>query len=237
MPQNIASLQPPSKSDNLVFASLAFAKFAGANQMATARLSSQARRAAILDAAVRLFSEKGFRGVTTRELAAAVGVSEPVLYQHFETKSDLYRAIIEERADLSHPAIPGDLCAAFDTVTYDRTFLAALANGIIDWHANDPTWARLLVFSALERHEWNQMFIDEYAVAFVGGLSRYFERRIAEGAFRPVDPLIAAHTLIGIACNFGMNRAIFQRGGLDLPQNQIVEGFVDIFLEGIKNRA
>lgn len=66
--------------------------------MATARLSSSARRAAILDEAVKLFSEKGFRGVTTRELAAAVGVTEPVLYQHFETKRDLYRALIEEPA-------------------------------------------------------------------------------------------------------------------------------------------
>ena len=74
--------------------------------MATARLSSQARRAAILDAAVRLFSEKGFRGVTTRELAAAVGVSEPVLYQHFETKRDLYHAIIEERAVQGERALP-----------------------------------------------------------------------------------------------------------------------------------
>ena len=53
------------------------------------------RRAAIVSAAISLFSEKGFSGTTTRELAARVHVTEPVLYQHFRAKRDLYRAIIE----------------------------------------------------------------------------------------------------------------------------------------------
>ena len=63
------------------------------------RLSSQQRRSAILGTAIRLFAERGFRGVTTRELAAAVGVSEPVLYQHFPSKKELYSAIIEASKD------------------------------------------------------------------------------------------------------------------------------------------
>ena len=62
------------------------------------RMSSEERRAAIIHAACRLFAEKGFRGTTTRELAAAVGVTEPVLYEHFRTKRDLYSAIIGEKS-------------------------------------------------------------------------------------------------------------------------------------------
>ena len=62
------------------------------------RMSSEERRAAIVHAACRLFAERGFRGTTTRELAAAVGVTEPVLYEHFRTKRDLYSAIIGEKA-------------------------------------------------------------------------------------------------------------------------------------------
>lgn len=205
--------------------------------MATARLSSQARRAAILDAAVRLFSEKGFRGVTTRELAAAVGVTEPVLYQHFTTKRDLYHAIIEERAVHGDRAIPKSLCAKFDTVTDDRAFLVRLANGIIDWHAKDPTYARLLVFSALEKHELSQMFIDRYSNAFITDLAGYFRRRIEEGVFRPIDPMVAAETLVAAAGHFGMGRAVFGQQPLNLPQQELVEGFVDIFLEGMKKRS
>ncbi len=49
------------------------------------RLTGPQRRVAILNAAIDLFASRGFQGTTTREIAAAVGVTEPVLYQHFET--------------------------------------------------------------------------------------------------------------------------------------------------------
>lgn len=54
------------------------------------RLSSDERRLAILEAAVPLFAEEGFRGVTTRKLAERAGVSEALLYQHFPSKEALY---------------------------------------------------------------------------------------------------------------------------------------------------
>ncbi len=205
--------------------------------MATARLTSQARRAAILDAAVQLFSEKGFRGVTTRELAAAVGVSEPVLYQHFATKRELYRAIIEEKVVYDTRAIPHDFCAAFDVSKGDRTFLIDLANGIINWHKRDVGWVRLLIFSALEHHELSEMFFERYANSFFTEFAAYFQRRIDAGEFRDADPILAAHTFVGLACHYGTNQALFHRGTLDLPQQQLVEGFVDFFLEGIRKRS
>lgn len=204
--------------------------------MPTARLTGQARRAAILDAAVQLFSEKGFRGVTTRELAAAVGVSEPVLYQHFETKRDLYRAIIEEKASVGDRKILDDLCCAFDPTEGDRKFLIRLANGIINWYTSDPAYVRLLMFSALDHHELNQMFVERYSSAFFGMLSKFFAQRISEGAFRERDPMLAAHTFTGMAANYALNRVLFGESPLDMPQLQIVEGFVDIFLEGIRER-
>lgn len=205
--------------------------------MSSARLTCKARREAILDAAVTLFSEKGFRGVTTRELAAAVGVTEPVLYQHFETKRDLYRALIEERAVAGERSIPTCFAQEFELIRDDRQFLFDLANGIIDWHTKDPAYIRLLMFSALEQHELSDIFFERYSNAFFRELAAFFARRMADGAYRDIDPMLAAHTFVGVAANYGVNRAIFQRGALDLPQQQIVEGFVDIFLEGIRKRS
>src|SRR5262249_16826710 len=60
---------------------------------ATAKLSSEERRAAIVKAVRRLFAEKGFDGTTTRELAAAAGVSEALLFKHFPNKEALYTAM------------------------------------------------------------------------------------------------------------------------------------------------
>jgi AcrR family transcriptional regulator len=57
------------------------------------RLSGQQRRAAIIEAVRQVFAEKGFDGTTTRELAAAAGVSEALLFKHFPNKEALYSAM------------------------------------------------------------------------------------------------------------------------------------------------
>ena len=53
------------------------------------------RRQKILDAAEKLFSQKGFNGTTTKELAANAGVHEAVLFRHFKNKRELYRTTLD----------------------------------------------------------------------------------------------------------------------------------------------
>jgi TetR/AcrR family transcriptional regulator len=63
---------------------------------APTRLPAAERRQAIVDTALRVFSEGSYRGTTTAEIAREAGVSEPILYRHFASKRDLYLASIEE---------------------------------------------------------------------------------------------------------------------------------------------
>lgn len=56
-------------------------------------MSAEDRKQAIVKAALPLFARKGFARTTTRELAKAAGVSEPLLYRHFPSKEALYTAI------------------------------------------------------------------------------------------------------------------------------------------------
>ena len=58
-------------------------------------LRGEETRARIIDAAVRLFSAKGFDSVSTREIALAAGVPQPSLRYYFETKKGLYVACLE----------------------------------------------------------------------------------------------------------------------------------------------
>ena len=62
----------------------------------TTRLPAAERRQAIVDAALRVFSEGSYRGTTTAEIAREAGVSEPILYRHFASKRDLYLTCLEE---------------------------------------------------------------------------------------------------------------------------------------------
>jgi AcrR family transcriptional regulator len=60
------------------------------------RLPAAERRAAIVNAALRVFGERSYGRATTAEIARAAGVTEPVLYRHFASKGDLYVACLEE---------------------------------------------------------------------------------------------------------------------------------------------
>ncbi|MFY9577871.1 MAG: TetR/AcrR family transcriptional regulator [Gaiellaceae bacterium] len=60
------------------------------------RLPAAERRQALVETALRVFSEGSYRGATTAEIARAAGVSEPILYRHFASKRDLYFACIDE---------------------------------------------------------------------------------------------------------------------------------------------
>jgi AcrR family transcriptional regulator len=62
------------------------------------RLTAGQRREAILASAKRVFGQAGYHEATTRDIAAAAGVSEALLYQHFAGKRQLFEALIREAA-------------------------------------------------------------------------------------------------------------------------------------------
>jgi AcrR family transcriptional regulator len=59
------------------------------------RLPAAERRLALIETAIRVFSDGSYRGTTTSEIARAAGVSEPILYRHFASKRDLYLAALD----------------------------------------------------------------------------------------------------------------------------------------------
>lgn len=59
------------------------------------RLKAAARRELIAAAAAELFAERGYRGASIEQIARRSGVSPPVVYEHFESKRELYRELLE----------------------------------------------------------------------------------------------------------------------------------------------
>jgi AcrR family transcriptional regulator len=195
------------------------------------RMKSDQRRAAIVAEAVRLFAEKGFRGVTTRELAAALDVTEPVLYQHFKTKQDLYTAIIETkcREGMEKTAALQRYLIGDD----DRAFFSELAGVILKHFEQDPAYTRLLLFSALERHELAALFFQHQVVQFFDVVAGYIRRRGRAGAFRHVNAQVAARSFIGMVSYHGQLRLLFDTE-YKLPHKKLIDQMVTVFLDGLR---
>jgi AcrR family transcriptional regulator len=202
--------------------------------MSTAtKLSGQERRAAIVESAIKLFSEKGFRGTTTRELASAVGVSEPVLYQHFSTKRELYAAIIDTKCRDAERVI-GHLESLSDK-NDDHGFFSHVARLIIEFHDSNPSYLRLLLFSALEGHELSDLMREKQANAFENVVVGYIERRIRDGAFRSLDPSFVARTFTGMVAYHCQARILYKCHCSPLSRENLIQEMVGIFLKGIEN--
>ena len=197
----------------------------------TTRMKSGDRRAAIVDAAIHLFAEKGFRGATTRELASALGVTEPVLYQHFETKDDLYGAIIEAKSQQGQQQ--GAELQSLEEAGDDRAFFSFLGNLLLERYEEDPDFMRLLLFSALERHELADLFFERQVQGFFNVVAGYIQRRIGAGAFRPINPQTAARGFTGMVSYHGLMRLLFGERIDRRVRAEVVDEMVESFLHGI----
>lgn len=200
----------------------------------TSRMSSEERRAAIIQAAIRLFAERGFRGTTTRALAKAVRITEPVLYEHFKSKRQLYCAIIESMSQ-EGMARATALLQPYAEAKDDRGFFTRLGEFVLECHRGESApYARLLLFVALEDPELGALFNERQRQARQL-LARYIGRRIREGAFRPVDPALAARVFLGMVSHHGVQSLLYEDHFVRGSRKKIVERMVDIFLRGISS--
>ena len=180
--------------------------------MRTTRPSAQVRQASIISAAAALFADRGFNGTTTRQIAKAAGISEALLFKHFPTKRELYAAILAEKVRLSE--LLAAVQEAADKRDDVRVFTMIASFRI--YRGADPSLLRLLLFSALEGHE-------------------YIARRTQDNAFRRVDPLLAAQSFIGMIVYHRLLHEIFKVPQHCSPEDA-VSGYVDMFLSGLQKK-
>lgn len=203
------------------------------------RMAAEDRRQQILDVAVRLFSQRGFRGTTTKEIALAAGVNEAIIYRHFATKSELYTAIIDRKA--SSPELKRfeeTLMTAMER-REDRKVFESFALFMLEFHANDGTAMRILLYSALEGHELADMIFRNHISKSYRILSDYVRKRISEGVFRRVDAMTAVRGFVGMLMHHAMINRFFLSDGsemLSISNRQAADRFTDLFLGSLMNQ-
>jgi AcrR family transcriptional regulator len=201
---------------------------------ATARPAGDERRRQILDEAIRCFAAKGFRGTTIRELAGRVGLTEAALYRYFPSKEALYQAIIDEKTASPHPIEPLEAAAQ---ASDDRAVFGGLARSLLAAVEADPSFLRILLHTGLEGHELAAPFFASrvrHLREFVAG---YIERRMTEGAFRALDPKLAARAFLGMVMDYLIVREVFhQRDVYPEGPEQVAETFTAILLDGLRAR-
>ena len=196
------------------------------------RIAAQDRKQQILDVAATLFARKGFQGTTTREIALRARVNEAILFRHFPSKDELYWAVIDDRCTRSHRR--ENLLATLDLNTSDYEIFRVIAEDILRRNRDDKNRTRLLLFSGLENHRLARRFFKTYVAEYYRILAAHIERRIEQGAFRRVDPLLAARGFMGMIFYHNMVQEIFG-GGLyqNFDPETVSAELADIWLRGV----
>ena len=101
--------------------------------------------------------------------------------------------------------------------------------------ARDATLPRLLLFSALERHELSQRFFKVHVASYYEILGDYIRRRISEGGFREVDPILAARAFFGmLVYHFQVQELFGAKHFYNIGLEDTVKTFVNIWLKGMR---
>ncbi|WP_188189825.1 TetR/AcrR family transcriptional regulator [Nonomuraea sp. SYSU D8015] len=132
------------------------------------RLRRAERREQILDAATRAFARAGYTATGLDEVAAEAGLTRAMLYRHFESKADLYRAVLDRACTR--------LAEATGTDDFDEDSIPALLRAA----AADPDGFKLLFRYAAREPEFRDL-IDSITTASREIAHRNLATRIAAG--------------------------------------------------------
>ena len=194
-------------------------------------LPSEERRKRIVHGAMVAFSRSGFKGTRSRDLAAAAGVSEALIFKHFPNKRAIQKAIIEERIRQTGEFLSPELKAA----PLEKA-LPAMAARILALSDRDPHFMRLLYFAGLEGEPLAPMFFKRRVSSTVGevaGLYRLWVRR--KWVRRSVDPLLFAWSFMGCVYQLAAARHIFGVRRVSKRSGDVAAMVAAIFLVGVRS--
>lgn len=202
--------------------------------MVKKRLNAEQRCAQIVKIAIKLFSQKGFKGTTTREIAKRAGISEAIIFKHFAKKEDLYSAIIDMQCNdkLGQSILMKKLEGK-----KGRDIFKEIAAFLIQKHLKDPTFMKLLMFSALERHKLSDIFIKTRSLEILDYMAKHIKNLISKGSFKNIDAHLAARAFLGMVLHYTMAQEVYgMKKFFKMPVNKVVDTFADIFFEGMERR-
>ncbi len=197
----------------------------------TKRLSAEERRASIITVAKRLFATNGFHGVSIDEIVKEVGVSPAILYRHFESKEELYKAVLQEfsatRESYVETIVADDI--GFEQVLRGMTtvFVASIMN--------HPDMLKMEMHSQLEGSAASQEFFLNRWKSFTDYIEFNLTELQAQGKIKTINAQAAALMYQGIIREVLLLKCMQPTDRLqDTPVALLVDEVITLFMKIIE---
>lgn len=182
----------------------------------------------ILETAKNLFIQKGYHGLSMREISDALGVSKASLYYYFKDKEELFLAILKIYLE--------DMHTELNHITAEPITSSQKIQLFMEYVLTQPAEQRATIRLSSQEithlsPESRKLFDAIYREKFVGKVQAILIAGMQAGEFRQMEPEVAVWSLLGIM--FPYFYPSHAGGGQPVPPDVIAE-VLKIYLTGIR---
>ncbi|MBL8164655.1 MAG: TetR/AcrR family transcriptional regulator [Anaerolineae bacterium] len=195
---------------------------------------SKARRDAILDAALQVFSEVGYERATIKAIATAAGIKSPaLLYWYFPTKADLMQGVLARFIPVIEPN--ADIDALLAMPIEDLLRMIGMAMIAMIQNPQAVMAYRIVMSEVLHNPASNAEIARIGPVMILNLLRRALTANIERGVLRPHNVEVSSRMFIGPLILFILGSSVFTAAGEGLPPpHDYVDAMIAHWLDGIR---
>jgi AcrR family transcriptional regulator len=193
----------------------------------------QARRQEILEAATRLFANKGYHGTSMSEIAKEAEFSTGSLYNFFRNKEELYFKLLEEKIT----ALESQVYAVIEGEGGVEEKLSSFVDVLLGFFEKERDFFRIFAeqrgqFELSAKGQFADVIHDRYE-QYLGSMVKLMQRGIDEGLFKALNPAELALIFLGI-----LNTMLFIYVNSKEPYNlkEKRAAILDVFFNGTRRR-
>ena len=189
----------------------------------------------LLDAALEAFSENGFKGTSTRDIAARAGVHHPLISYHFKNKEELWRTAADRIFTEFNAALAAASQAQVDECPKAR--MSAMIRAYVHYAAGQPALHKVMVQEASRPSRRLDWLIDNHLRPLFEAVVEDIEVLQQRGVAPPGDPALLFN-MIRVSSGGLLAQSLELKGtsGLDLDQpgqlDALADMIISVFLPG-----
>jgi len=192
------------------------------------RLSAEERRATIITVAKHLFAHAGFHGVSIDDIVSEVGVSPAILYRHFESKEELYQAVLQEFSATRESYIEAVVA---DDIGFEQV-LRGMTTVFVSSIINHPDMLKMEMHSQLDDSSASQDFFLNRWKSFTDYIEFSLNELQALGKIKPINAQAAALMYQGMIREVLILKCMQRSDRLkDTPIALLVDEIITLFMK------
>ena len=151
----------------------------------------------ILDAALDLFSQKGYKGASVRMISSKVGIRESALYNHFKNKEDILNTIVSTLFSSSLSFLNSNKSLE-ESAKKGKSFLREFATSfkLLSYDNKSEKFFRFMMIELMQNRNIREKFLNEFQQSHLKILSQAFFIMMQEDLIRSSDPMLMAREFL-----------------------------------------